>query len=218
MDSILRIIQQFLASLQAGQLPNLGNWNYVILAVLVAVEGPIATLLGAAAASAGLLHIKYVFFAASAGNLTADTLWYSLGYAGKLEWLLHYGRWFGVRRRHLERLQDGMHNHAPKILLLAKLTAGFVIPSLIAAGLAKVPWKKWFPFIATGEMIWTGSLVLIGYYATETIKQIEHDVRYVGLTASILFILMILWLVRRALRKRDHFDEGGGSDNEFQEG
>ena len=36
-----------------GQLPELGHWTYILLALLVMVEGPIATLLGAAAASAG---------------------------------------------------------------------------------------------------------------------------------------------------------------------
>jgi membrane protein DedA with SNARE-associated domain len=186
-------IQTFWTSLHAGQFPQLGVWGYLILAIFVAVEGPIATLLGAAAASAGLMR--------------PDSLWYSLGSAGKLEWLLRYGRRFGVRKRHLERLTEEMHNHATKILLIAKLTAGFIIPSLIAAGLAKVPWKRWFPVILSGEMIWTGTLVLIGYYATEAIKQIERGVEYVGIAASAFFLLFILLGIRRIWRKREEKQE-----------
>jgi membrane protein DedA with SNARE-associated domain len=200
-------IQSFWTSLHAGQFPQLGIWSYLILAIFVAVEGPIATLLGAAAASAGLMRPGWVFVSASIGNLTADSLWYSLGSAGRLEWLLRYGRRFGVRKRHLERLTDEMHTHATKILLIAKLTAGFIIPSLIAAGLAKVPWKRWFPVILTGEMIWTGTLVLIGYYATEAIKQIERGVEYVGIAASAFFLLFVLWGVRRMWRKREEKQE-----------
>jgi hypothetical protein len=56
------------------------------------VEGPIATLLGAAAASAGLMRPVLVFIVAAADNLTADSIWYSLGRAGKPEWVLHFGR------------------------------------------------------------------------------------------------------------------------------
>jgi membrane protein DedA with SNARE-associated domain len=200
-------IHSFWISLRAGQFPQLGIWSYFILAILVAVEGPIATLLGAAAASAGFMRPGLVFVSAAIGNLTADSLWYSLGSAGRLDWLLHYGRRFGVRKRHLERLTEEMHNHATKILLFAKLTAGFVIPSLIAAGLAKIPWKRWFPVILSGEMIWTGTLVLIGYYATEAVKQIERGVEYVGIAASALFLLFILWGVRRILRKREERQE-----------
>lgn len=203
MDSFMEWIHSFWISLYAGQFPQLGIWSYLILAILVAVEGPIATLLGAAAASAGFMRPGWVFVSAAIGNLTADSLWYSLGSAGQLEWLLKYGRRFGVRKRHLERLTEEMHNHASKILLIAKLTAGFVIPSLIAAGLAKIPWRRWFPVILSGEMIWTGALVLIGYYATEAIKQIERGVEYVGIAASAFFLLFILLGVRRILRQRE---------------
>lgn len=200
-------IQLLWNSLHTGQFPQLGIWGYMILAIFVAVEGPIATLLGAAAASAGLMRPGWVFMSAAIGNLTADSLWYTLGSVGRVEWLLRYGRRFGVRKRHLERLTKEMHNHAAKILLVAKLTAGFMIPSLIAAGLAKVPWKRWFPVILTGEMIWTGTLVLVGYFATEAIKQIERGVEYVGMAASAFFLLFILWGVRRMLRKREEKQE-----------
>ena len=48
--------------LKYGPMAHLGYWNYVLLAILVAVEGPIATLLGAVAASAGLMRPILVFF------------------------------------------------------------------------------------------------------------------------------------------------------------
>jgi membrane protein DedA with SNARE-associated domain len=38
-----------------------------------------------------------VFLAAATGNLTADSLWYTLGYAGKLEWALRFGRRLGLQ-------------------------------------------------------------------------------------------------------------------------
>ena len=113
--------------------------------MLVAVEGPIATLLGAAAASAGFMRPIPVFLAASAGNLTADSLWYLMGYMGRIEWLFRFGRRLGIRRDMLERLEVGMLEHTTKFLFLAKLTVSFVIPSLVAAGLVKAPWRRWFP-------------------------------------------------------------------------
>ena len=93
MDNLLEIIRNFWAALQQGQLPEVGQLNYLLLALLVAVEGPIATLLGAAAASAGLMRLWGVFFAAALGNLTADTLWYLLGYSGNIKTAQRLGRW-----------------------------------------------------------------------------------------------------------------------------
>ena len=40
-----------MATIRHGGWPDLGVWSYVLLAILVATEGPITTLIGAAAAS-----------------------------------------------------------------------------------------------------------------------------------------------------------------------
>jgi membrane protein DedA with SNARE-associated domain len=203
LDTWLISIQNFISVLKSGQIPELGYWSYLALALLVMVEGPIATLLGAAAASAGLMRPGLVFCAAAAGNLTADTLWYGLGYAGKIEWMLRFGDRLGISQYHLERLQKNMHEHAAKVLFLAKLSVSLVIPSLIAAGLVKAPWKKWFPAVFTAEIIWTGALVLIGYYTTEAIKRIQQGIEYTILFASGIFILLLLWFGRRLLKSNN---------------
>ena len=211
MNSFFQLLQTFIFAMKSGHLPELGYWTYLVLALLVAVEGPVATLLGAAAASAGLMRPWLVFFAAAAGNLTADSLWYTLGYIGKIEWALRFGRRLGLQPEILERLEQGMHEHAAKILFIAKLTVSFMIPSLIAAGLVKVRWRRWFPALFAGEMIWTGSLMLIGYYATEAIKRVQQGVEYLIVGLSLVFVLFILWMGRRILRKRlkvDGIDKG----------
>ena len=170
-----------------------GCWPYVLIGVLVALEGPITTLAGAVAASAGYLNPVLVFIAAAVGNLTADTLWYSLGYLGKIEWLTRYGGWFGVKESSVARLQKDIHAHIHKILFAAKLTLGFVIPTLIAAGLARVPFKRWFGALFAAECIWTGGLVLAGYYFGYLIQRIETDLRYISVGGAVLIIVLVIF-------------------------
>ena len=183
-----------------GQLPELGSWTYLLLAVLVAVEGPLATLIGAGAASAGLLNPWLVFCTAAIGNLTADLLWYSIGYAGKVEWLFHFGKRLGVERHLMEKMKESIAQHAVKVLFLAKLTVSFVIPSLITAGLLRLPLRKWLPPFVFAESVWTGSLVLIGYFTTEAIRRVERGVEYVILVASVLFVLFLIYMGRRFIK------------------
>jgi membrane protein DedA with SNARE-associated domain len=142
-----------------------------------------------------------------AGNLLADTLWYAIGYAGKIEWVARFGQRLGIDQRHLERLERNLQKHAVKVIFLAKLTVSFVIPTLIAAGLVKAPWRKWFLPVFTGEMIWTGTLVLVGYYATEAIKRVEQGVEYVILIGSVLFLVFLLWQGRRMIKAQKKEDE-----------
>ena len=198
----LGLFQFFFISLKNGQLPQLGIWTYFLLVFLVAVEGPFATLLGAAAASAGLMRLGWVFIAASTGNLTADSLWYTLGYIGKIEIILRIGQKLGISRELLERLQRGLREHTTRIIFIAKLTVSFVIPALIAAGLVKAPWRRWFPAIFTGELIWTGSLILLGFYTTEAIKRVEKGVEYLALSGGILFVIFLIFMGRRLLQKK----------------
>jgi membrane protein DedA with SNARE-associated domain len=209
MNSVSQLLQNFILTMKSGQLPHLGYWTYLLLALLVAFEGPVATLLGAAAASAGLMRPGWVFIAAAIGNLSADSLWYTLGYAGKLEWALRFGRRLGVHADILTRLEQGMQEHAARILFMAKLTISFMIPSLIVAGLVKIPWRRWFPALFTGELIWTGSLVLIGYYATEAIKRVEQGLEYALLGLSLVFVIFMLWMGRRMLRQSLKIDRAG---------
>ena len=185
---------------QLALLQQLGYWNYVLLALLVSIEGPIVTLAGAAAAAAGVLQPELVFAAAMAGNLTADVLWYSLGYLGRIEWILRFGGWFGVRRAHVEKLRRVITRNVRRILLVAKLTLSFVIPALLAAGLARVPWRRWFPVLFIAETAWTGLLVVLGLYVSESIQQVEQSIHQLALVSSaLILLLLLLWGLRRLL-------------------
>lgn len=204
---MIDIIRTFWSNLQFGVVAQIGSWNYLILALLVAIEGPIVTLLGASAAASGYLQSGFVMAAAAIGNITADILWYCLGYAGKIEWLAPYQRWLGIKPRQMNHLQSEMHKHAPKILFFAKLSAGFMIPSLLAAGVSKVPVKKWLPALLIGEMIWTGTLFFIGYHGTQMLSNISRGIEYIFLGASLVFLFIMVFLIRRALRSSGAFEE-----------
>ncbi|MCB0216517.1 MAG: VTT domain-containing protein [Caldilineae bacterium] len=198
MSHLIDLVRAALGGVASGQLPQLGAWTYLMLALLVAVEGPIATLLGAAAASAGLLRPWDVFLAASIGNLSADGLWYALGFMGRIDALFRFAERHGLRRELLEHLRQSMQAHAFKVLFFAKLTVSFVIPSLLTAGLLRLPLRRWLPALVAAETIWTGALVLIGFYATEAIRRVERGLEYVVLAASLAFLVLLLRAGRRS--------------------
>ena len=204
-----RLAQGNWIHLLQSQAAQLGSWSYILLALLVAVEGPIATLVGAAAAATGVMHLPWVFVAASAGNLGADTLWYSLGRSGQMDKAVRYGRWVGLKAEQIQAVEERVRQNATKILLVAKLTAGLAIPALIAAGLVRSPWKKWFLPVFAGEMIWSGGLVVGGYYATAYLAQIERGVTLAVIAASVLVLIFLLGQARRLWRMEPKPDGHG---------
>jgi membrane protein DedA with SNARE-associated domain len=205
MESLIEGVQHFWAELQNGQVLELGYWTYIVLALCNMVQGPLVTLLGAAAASAGLLRPSLVFIASVAGHIAADIVWYLLGHAGKIEW---FSRLLPGYRKHIEKLQGAMHRNARKILLMAKFSPGFAVPALIAAGLTRIHWRRWFPIVLVSEVLWTSILMLTGYYATEAIIR-RADWRMLALVMGLLviFLVMLFWVIPRALRRSERLSE-----------
>ncbi len=50
-------------------------------------------------------------------------------------------------------------------------------------------------------MIWTGSLVLIGYFGLIAIKKVQLGIEHAILAGTIMFIVFIIWMGRRFLKK-----------------
>jgi membrane protein DedA with SNARE-associated domain len=179
----------------------LGLWAYILLFIVVLVEGPVATLAASVAASSGIMNPYAVFFVASGSNALADIMFYLLGRVGKIEWLLKYERFTGLNLEKIQRLEKDIYMHAPKLLFISKLTLGFSIPTLMVTGMLKVPLKRWLWALITAETIWSGSLVVLGYYFGQYMRTLERGVQIVALIASLVFVIAVV-LYFHSFRRR----------------
>jgi membrane protein DedA with SNARE-associated domain len=201
LSSFVDLFTSFWLALQSGQIPALGFWVYPLLALLTAIEGPFVTLFSAAAASSGLINPLLAFFAACIGNLVGDSVWYLLGYCGKIDWVLRRSRRFGVSPDQIERFSNGVQIHAVKLLFFAKVTNGFIVPALIAAGVLRLPWRRWFPFIALGEAMVTGTLIAIVYFTAANLAQVEKGLEYFVIAFSLIILMVTLFFARRLFKR-----------------
>ncbi len=193
------------AYIAAGTIPLLGFWSYVIVAILVALEGPSITIMAALLAATGALDPILVLIVASMGNLCADIGWYLLGYFGRFDRLQRRISWLHQHEKQIKRLEIEMNRHALKILLVAKLTLSMSIAALIAAGMVRIPFRRWFPIVFLAEFIWTGSLVFIGYQLGESVTQLEKGMQVLTVIGIVIFVSFIIWLIKR-IRQPSQFD------------
>lgn len=202
-EQIIGFGQNFWAGLSSGSASSVHLWVYVVITLLVIVEGPITILLAAGASSAGFLNPLLVFIVAMLGNLIADTLWYGLGYIGKIDWLLRRRGWFGVNAEKLNLFRQVIHNQAVKLLIFAKLTNGLIVPVLIATGLARVSLRKWLPIIFVTNLLTSLVMVALGYYMASSLLQVQQGLRYAAFAATLLFLLAASYYVRHLLSRKD---------------
>ena len=202
-EQMLGFGQNFWTALSSGSASSAHLWLYVVITLLVMVEGPVSILLAAGASSAGFLNPLPVFMAATLGNLIADTLWYGLGYLGKIDWLLRRRGWFGVDADKLDLIRRVIHQQAVRLLIFAKLTNGLIVPVLIATGLARVPWRKWFPIIFVTNLLTSLVMVALGYYMASSLLHVQEGLRYAAFAATLLFLLVASFYMRRLLSRKD---------------
>jgi membrane protein DedA with SNARE-associated domain len=177
-------------------LGSLGGWSYAILVFFVMIEGPFATILGSAAASAGVLRADLVFFACAAGNLLGDVMWYALGRLVPRAWLVRFGGLFGIRGTVVEDLEERVRDNAARIVLVAKLTWLMAQETFIVLGMARVPLQRWLGLDALAECAWTGALVSSGYWLVRWVETFQQWVQWLSLGVYVVLILGGIRLIR----------------------
>ncbi len=178
---------------------------YLLLFFAVLLEGPIATLAAATLAAQGTaeLTIGLVLLVSIIGNLLADFMWYFLGRFGKGRLPLRFlpGSPQSHRRR-IRIVQLHLRVHGLWYFVAAKLSLGLAtIPVLLAMGMARVPLARLLPVALVCEVVWTGVLVLIGYFGMgplliHILKSDSHYLHWaaiVGMAAVVLALIYRKW-------------------------
>jgi membrane protein DedA with SNARE-associated domain len=198
----MEILNQIWDALRSGTLPDLGNWSYLILTILVFVEGPAFTLIGGVMAAGGILRVELVLLCAMLGNFLADIFWYLLGYFGGNRDFFYRYPWIRRYRPLVERFEENMRVEGVRMFFLTKLSLGMLtVPALLAAGLARVPWGKLILVSIAVEPVWNGLLVLAGYRLADYLNQLERGLRIGAVVTAAIVLVILIAMYRRMFRR-----------------
>ncbi len=172
--------------------------RYALFSALVFVEGPTATVVGGVLAASGGFSFKGAFVVAVLTNLAADVFWYQVG-----AWIKRSGRWFQKieqRYPYLPALEEYIRKRAVGFVLLAKFTFNGV-PALLAAGIARVPWRKILGAVLLGETLWIALLLGVGYFLWTRSGALAMSVRVAGVIGMLVFGAWVIHKVRQVARR-----------------
>ncbi|MBI5414067.1 VTT domain-containing protein [Candidatus Peregrinibacteria bacterium] len=179
---------------------SLSSFKYLVIFFGAFFEGPVVMV-----ATGFLLRLGYfpsvilVLLILVSGDLLADAMWYSIGYLG-LSRIFHK---FGVSRPILQKTKELFRKHEDLILLISKVTMGFgfAIPLLVTAGIMHVPFRKVLLYNLIGGLLWTSTLLAIGYFFGNVYSLIDEKFQIIFVAGSFMIFLATLYSGIRYIRK-----------------
>lgn len=160
------------------------HYRYVVLFPIVLIEGPIISIVSGFLVSLHQLGLVATYMVLVCGDVLGDVLYFLAGRSGRLRFLPHRAK----NNSRLKKLESHFKENAGRTLLVAKFTYFFGAVTIIAAALAKTPFKKFLLYCIIGTVIKTALLMLIGYYFGSAYIKIAH---YLG-DVSVLIIMLLL--------------------------
>lgn len=186
-------------------LVTLVNWlltyKYLVLFPAAILEGPIITIIVGSLCASGQMDFLTSYFIIVAGDLTGDSLYYSLGRFGRNKFISKWGHRIGLHEKRISHIDRHFLNHAGKTLILGKVSFSMEVPIIIAAGIARFSYTRFMLYMVTGALPKTLMLLLIGYFFGYSISNAHRDVVYATRVTLGIVLILILFLVVRHIHK-----------------
>jgi membrane protein DedA with SNARE-associated domain len=171
------------------------HYGYWVLYPLMIIEGPIVTLAAAGLSATGILNAWIVFLISVAGDLSMDVILYYIGFFGNNRLRRHIRKRPKLENRRI-KIQYFFKKHGGKVVFLAKISTGLAYVTFLTAGMIRLPLRKFIMFTLIGGIIWSGALVILGYFYGHLYLQINNHIQQAGiiiaLIVGITFILISL--------------------------
>jgi membrane protein DedA with SNARE-associated domain len=139
------------------------------------IPGELTVILGGVLAARAHVPLPAILAASILGPILGDSIGYYLG--------RRYGENVSHRHRR-KRWASAQHwiktKGAPAVFLgrFVAFLRSFIPP---AAGVSKMPYKKFFPWNAAAGVLWGAGSALLGYFAGENFEALAHAMGWVGI-------------------------------------
>ncbi|MBM3256765.1 MAG: DedA family protein [Candidatus Liptonbacteria bacterium] len=188
--------------------------GYFLMFIGMLVWGPPITAAGAFGAAINYFNIWIVFLLSLTSNLLGDVIFYAIGYWGREEFILKYGKYIGITKPRLKVSQKLLTENIGKAMTISKLVPLLALPGLVMAGLVKVPLRPYVWWAVVIALPSTLVYLVLGYYFGTIYDTLE---RYLHLGGAVVAALILLFVIFAHYTRRvsKHMEkEHGGHDED----
>jgi membrane protein DedA with SNARE-associated domain len=176
--------------------------GYPLMLLVMILEGPLITILASFAASLGFFNIFIVFILSVAGDIIGDIILYAIGYFGGNAALYRAEKVLKVKPEIVAKMESLFFKHGKKTIFAVKSTTGLCWITFIAAGSVRMRLKDFLLASFLGGLLWSGFLVIVGYFFGYAFAKIGDYIHFAGLliffSAIIFYVIFTLYKKHQA--------------------
>ncbi len=199
--TLIPAVQRFLESGYA-HLTMVNAWNYIVILTAVILEGPIATMVGGVWASTGRVNFWAILLVSMVAGMIADSFWYFLGYFGREKLIERWGHLLKIDVKTINKIELVLFgDNARRVIFTSKLTSALIIPTLVAAGITEMGWRRVMRTMVSAQFLWSLGMTTAGFIAADSFSRISHNMQHfgwiVGGTIAVLYVGRIVYRWRK---------------------
>jgi membrane protein DedA with SNARE-associated domain len=161
----------------------------------------------------GNLTLPGIITAGVLGDMAGASIAYSIGYFGSRELLERPGSKLHVDARGLDRAERWFERWGTPVIFISRMLPVVRAAFPYAAGVAKMPYWRFFVLATLGSIIWIGALGVLGREVGSQWQTWRHHLEYVDYVGALVLLAAIVYVIARWVRRRraaDHETPAAG--------
>jgi len=177
---------------------------YAFIVITACAEGPILSIIGGILLKMGYFSLIPLYGALMLGDLLGDTVWYLIGFRFGHGFIKRFGKYFNATEERVAKVEKIFHRYKNSILFISKISngLGFAIVTLLTAGMVKIPFKRYLLVNLSGQFIWSGLLIGVGYFFSHLYVEINTLFGRMSVIALFVFLVVVFMGIRNYARSK----------------
>ncbi len=180
----------------------LTEYKYLILFPFAIVEGPVIAVIAGLLCTGGFLDPFFAYPIIVLGDITGDSLCYSLGRYGKPGLLNKIGKRFGLQPEKIDRARVFFDSNPIKTISLSKIILGIGFAGIFLAGNAKVPYWKFLRICLITSAIQYTVYLSIGILFGHAYVKISHYLNNIAAICILTVIAIIIFFSIKSMFRK----------------
>jgi membrane protein DedA with SNARE-associated domain len=143
------------------------------------------------------------------GDMLGACIAYAIGYFGRVELIERHGNKLHVSPRRLELAHRWFDRYGSPVMFVSRLVPLVRAVFPYAAGVAEMPFARFFSFALLGSTVWITGLGVLGQAVGSNWTSWRHNLEYVDYVAVALLVGVIAYVI---FRRAQGGGKGGSGD------